>query len=302
MGISIDSTIIINSLITSLLRGGFYSLMAMGLSLVFGVMNIANFAHGEMYMLGAYFSYIFFSNFGLHPLVAIVLAAVAVFIVGIILERTLFYPLRIRSKKNWLMNTFLLTLGVSIILQNVVRMVMGSKYFGITNYWKGSVPFAGMNIPYDRIVGFAIALFAIIGLMLFLNKTRLGCAIRAVSQDPTGAELVGIDLATIHVFTFGLSCALAALAGGALLAIAPANPYVGIAPLNKSWFVLILVGIGNVGGSIVGGLIVGVLETIAVMYFGASWMDVISLCVIILILLLKPNGLFGKKGVKSAVE
>ena len=292
----------VNSLITSLLRGGFYSLMAMGLSLVFGVMNIANFAHGEMYMLGAYFAYFFFVALELNPLVSIFASAACVFVIGMILERSLFFPLRLRSKGNWLMNTFLLTLGISIIAQNAARMFIGSRFMGITNYWQGSVPFAGNNIPYDRVVGFGIAMVAIVALMIFLNKTQFGCAIRAVAQDSTGAELVGIKLSRVYTFTFGLSCALAALAGAALLAISPANPSMGMSPLNKSWFVLILVGIGNVGGSIVGGLIVGILETFAVMYIGSSWMDVTSLCIIIIILLVKPNGIFGKKGVKSAVE
>lgn len=288
--------------VTAILRGGLYSLMAIGLSLVFGVMNIANFAHGEFYMLGAYFAFFAFSLFGLGPVASIILAAVLAFIVGAVTEKLLFYPLRLRSKKNWLMNTFLLTLGVSIILQNGVNMIWGSEYRGITEYWPGNIKIPGMAVSNDRMVGFLIAVAAIAVFVFFLNKTRTGRAIRAVSQDETGASLVGINLNNIHTLTFALSCSLAALAGACLLSITPAYPTMGINPLYKSWFVLILVGMGNVGASIVGGLIVGFLETISYVQFGAGWQDVISLLVIILILLIKPNGIFGKKGVKSAVE
>lgn len=289
-------------LVTAILRGGLYALMAIGLSLVFGVMNIANFAHGEFYMIGAYFAYFAFSSFGLGPVPSIAIATVLAFVVGVIVERLLFYPLRLKSKKDWLMNTFLVTLGLSIIMQNVVKMVWGSEYMGITEYWPGTVKVPGMEISIDRLVGFLIAVVAITGFVLFLNKTRVGRAIRAVSMDETGASLVGVNLNNIHTLTFALSCALAALAGACLLSITPAYPSMGINPLYKSWFVLILVGMGNVGASIVGGLIVGLLETVSYFQFGAGWQDVISLVVIILILLFKPNGIFGKKGVKSAVE
>lgn len=290
-------------LLTAILRGGLYSLMAIGLSLVFGVMNIANFAHGEFYMIGAYFAYFSFVTFDLGPAASIAIAGLLAFAVGAVVEKGLFYPLRLRSKKDWLMNTFLLTLGISIILQNGVKMIWGSTYRGIPGYWQGSVRFGEtMAVSMDRVVGFLIAMGSIAVFVYFLNKTQTGRAIRAVSQDETGASLVGIDLNRIHTLTFALSCMLAALAGACLLSITPAYPAMGVNPLYKSWFVLILVGMGNVGGCIAGGLIVGLLETISYFQFGAGWQDVISLVVIILILLFKPKGIFGKKGVKSAVE
>ncbi|MEL7563439.1 MAG: branched-chain amino acid ABC transporter permease [Dehalobacterium sp.] len=291
-------------LVTAVLRGGLYSLMAIGLSLVFGVMNIANFAHGEFYMIGAYFAFFAFSVFGMSPIVSIIVAGLLAFLVGAIVERGLFYPLRLRSKKDWLMNTFLLTLGISIIMQNGVKMLWGSTYRGITAFWPGRIKIGsgGMEIATDRVVGFFIAVAAIAAFVFILNKTKVGRAIRAVSQDETGAGLVGVDLKNIHTLTFALSCMMAALAGACLLSITPAYPVMGVNPLYKSWFVLILVGMGNVGASIVGGLIVGLLETISYFQFGSGWQDVISLTVIILILLFKPNGIFGKKGVKSSVE
>ena len=290
-------------LVTAILRGGMYSLMAIGLTLVFGVMNIGNFAHGELYMLGAYFAYFAYTAGHMGPIPSILLAGVLTFIVGIILEKSIFYPLRKRTKDQWLMNSFLVTLGLSIILQNTVKLIWGSTYRGITQYWDGRVDWlSSMSISMDRVVGFLIAVATIAVFVVFLNKTRVGRAIRAVSQDETGAGLVGIKLNSIQTLTFGLSAMLAGIAGAALLSINPAYPAMGLQPLYKSWFVVILVGMGNVGASIIGGLIVGLLETVTTSYFGGGWQDVFSLSVIILILLFKPSGLFGKKGVKSAVE
>ncbi|MDZ4131985.1 MAG: branched-chain amino acid ABC transporter permease [Dethiobacteria bacterium] len=290
-------------LATAILRGGLYALMAVGLSLVFGVMNIANFSHGEFYMIGAYFAYFGLTVFNLGPLPSIVFAGLIAAIIGVIVERGFFKPLRRKSKKGWLMNTFLLTLGISIIMQNTVRMIWGSQYRGVTQYWEGRTSLlTNMEVANDRIVAFCIAMVAITLLWYFLTYTRTGRAIRAVSQDETGSSLMGIDLNWIHTLTFSLSCSLAAIAGASLLSINPAYPTMGVSPLYKSWFVLILVGMGNIWGSIYGGLIVGLLETISIYQFGAGWQDVISLAIIILILLFKPSGLFAKKGVKSVLE
>lgn len=292
----------VDLLVTAIMRGSIYSLMSVGLSLVFGVMNVANFAHGELYMVGAYFSYFAFRVFGLGPISSMVFGAAAAFVLGIILEKAMFTPLRKRSSKNWLMNTFLLTLGISLVLKNGFKIMWGNEYRGITAYYAGRISIGSMSVTIDRIVAVVVAVAAITALMLFLGRTRTGRAIRAVSMDSTGASICGVSLSRIYTLTFALSCSMAALAGGCLLAITPAYPDVGTSPLYKSWFVLILVGMGNVGGSIVGGLIVGILETASVYLLGSEWQDVFSLSIIILILLIKPNGIFGKKGVKSAAE
>jgi branched-chain amino acid transport system permease protein len=159
-----------------------------------------------------------------------------------------------------------------------------------------------MSISTDRVAGFGIAIAVILAFVLFMNKTQTGRAIRAVSQDETGSSLVGIDLNRIHTLTFALSAMLAGVAGACLLSINPAYPSMGLNPLYKSWFVAILVGMGNVGASIVGGLLVGLLETVTYSYVGGGWQDVISLGIIILILLFKPKGLFGVKGIKTVLE
>jgi branched-chain amino acid transport system permease protein len=279
--------------ITGVLRGGLYALMAVGLALVFGVQNICQFAHGEFYMIGAYMAFFAVTTFGFNPILAILFAALATFVVGVLIERSAFLPLRRRSE-GWVMNAFLLTVGLSFVLQNAVLAIWGPTYRGVTEYWKGYVRLtAGLNISYDRVASFLIAIAAIGALWLFLQRTRTGRAIRAVSQDERGAMLIGINLGRIHALSFGLSTALAGLAGASLLSLTQAYPSVGFRPLVESWFVVMLVGLGNIPGAIVGGFIVGMLESASYYFLGAGWQDVITLFVLILILLFKPSGLFG---------
>lgn len=291
-----DITILWELIIVGMLRGGLYILMAMGLSLVFGVMKIPNFAHGEFYMLGAYFAYYSFAVWGLPPPLAIIIAGVAGFLCGALLERTTFYPLRKRSRRDWIMNSFLVTAGISFILQNLTLSFVGADFKGVPKYWSGSLALStGMNISLDRVVGFSIAMVSVGVFWLFLKKTKTGNAIIAVSEHETGAMLMGIELNKIHTLTFALSSMLAAIAGAALLSIIPAYPAMGLQPLYKSWFVVILVGLGNIEATIIGGFIVGLIEAAASFGVGAMWQDVISLSIIILVLLFKPTGLFGGK-------
>ncbi len=273
-----------------------YALMAVGLSLVFGVMKIPHFAHGEFYMLGAYTAYFVYAVFRLPPLVAILSAAFTGLLAGVLAEKLMFSPLRRRHAEQWVLNTFLVTVGLSFVMQNAALALWGGQYRGITQYWHGSIQlFSGMHISVDRAISFIIAIFCIVGLWWFLDFTRMGKAIRAVAQDETGALLVGIDLDQIHTITFGLSSLMAAIAGASLLSLNPAYPTVGLAPLYKSWYVVVLVGLGNMAGAIPGGFIVGLLETFSYYAFGSGWQDVISLSILILILLFKPAGLFGSR-------
>jgi branched-chain amino acid transport system permease protein len=296
-----DWTIIQNLLVTGILRGGLFALMAVGLALVFGVMNICHFAHGEYYVLGAYAAYFAYVTYGLNPLLAIIVAALLGFLAGAITERLLFFPLRKRSKGEWVMNAFLLTAGLSVVLQSVYRLVFGDRYYGITQYWDATIHIFGMTVAADRVMAFVIALLAIAGMWFFLQRTRTGRAIRAVSQDERGAMLVGIDLDRIQTLTFALGSMLAGLGGASLLSLSPAYPMAGNKPLIASWFVVTIAGLGNVQGAIIGGFIVGVFESVSYFYLGQGWQEVASLGLLILILLFKPTGLFGTE-IKSVWE
>jgi len=291
---------ILDILIAGIVRGGLFVMMALGLSIIFGVMNIPNFAHGEFYMIGAYVAYFANAVYGLNPILSIVLAALGGFCFGALIEKTAFSTLRRRSEGNWVMNSFLLTAGISIMLQNIAQAIMGVKYMGIRNYWEGNINILpNVSISIDRFAAFTIAMVTVLLFWAFLNKTKTGNSIRAVSENESGAMLVGINLDKVFSLTFALGAMLAAIAGAALLSINPAYPTIGLAPLYKSWYVVILVGMGNIWGTIIGGFIVGLIEAFSYYNLGAGWQDVVSLIIIMIILALKPSGLFGKsvKGV-----
>jgi branched-chain amino acid transport system permease protein len=295
--------------------GGMWALLAAGLALVFGVMNIPHFAHGESFMVGAYVGYFVFTPLSqflkenpnrllnvLAPAVGVVIAAIVGAILGAIIERLVFAPLRKRTRAGWVMNTFLLTVGLSFVLVNGTTLVLGPNFRGIPRYY--DVPpleFLGMRVAVDRIFAFAIALITIAALTFFMQRTRTGRAIRAVSQDETGAEIVGINIGFIHTLTFSLATAMAAMAGAALLFMFQAYPTVGLKPLYFSWYVVMLVGLGNVYGAIVGGFIVALLQTATQQFIGIAWEDVVPTAVMILILILVPSGIFGSevKGIQE---
>lgn len=297
------------TLINAVVTGGMWALMAAGLSLVFGVMNVVNFAHGEFFMVGTLVGYFVFTPVSaylkehpapvlqaLAPFLGILAAALVGAVLGVVLERLVFHPLRVRTQEQWIMNTFLLTVGVSVILINGVQLLFGTNFKGITYYWEAPpLQIFGISVSVERAVVFVLAMVIMGAFWYFLRQTRTGRAIRAVSQDETGALMVGINLDRIQVLTMGLSSALAALAGASLLFMFPSYPTVGLKPLYIAWYVVILVGLGNVAGALVGGFLVALLQTLTGFYIGPGWEDVIPTAFVMLILLIKPSGLFGSE-------
>lgn len=282
-------------LITSFFKGGVYILISMGLTLVYGVMRISNFAHGECYLVGTYAVYFGVTKFGMNPFLAILFAAVVGFVLGAVVERLCFHPLRRKADKDWIINTFLVSAGLSFILQNGLQMLFTANQLGVPYLWQGTITIGSIRIPLDRLIAFFVALLFMGGFYLFLNKSKTGSAIRAVSEDETGAMLMGVNISSIHTLTFGLSTMLAAVAGAALISVTPAYPTGGEKPLYTAWFVVILVGLGNLEATIVGSFAVALIESLSNYYFGAIWQECVSLAVIILVLIFKPAGLFGKK-------
>lgn len=297
------------------ITGGMWALLAVGLALVFGVMNIPHFAHGESFMVGAYIAYFTFTPLydylaqnpspflnTVAPFICFLAAALGGAVMGIIIERFIFAPLRHRTKKGWVMNAFLLTVGLSFILTNGTTLVLGPNFRGIPRYWNvDAIEILGAYLTVDRIIAFVIAILSIGALWFFLRRTRIGRAIRAVSQDETGAQLVGINLDFIHTLTFSLATAMAALSGASLLFLFQAYPTVGGTPLYYAWYVVMMVGLGNVAGAIIGGFIVALLQTATQLFVAVSWTTVLPTAVMIIVLLLIPSGIFGTevKGVQE---
>ena len=303
VGIHKGPYIIANSVVT----GGMLAMVSMGLALVFGVMNVAQFAHGEFFMIGTLVGYFVFSPLNnyqtMHPspmlaavapLIGIIGAGIVGMIIGALTEVLIFSELRRRSRTNWVMNTFLITLGISIILANGDQLLFGVSPRGIVRYWSGKpLNLMGVIISRDRIMALLISAVMVTGFWAFMKYSKTGRAIRAVSQDETGALSVGINLTAIQIITMSLSCGLAAVAGATLLFIYPSYPTVGLEPLYMAWFVVILAGLGNIMGAAICSFIVALLKVATIEYIGMGWDFVVPTAIITLILIIKPSGIFG---------
>ncbi len=318
-GITVLSTVVIALLATvdrggyvlvnAIVTGGMTALVAMGLTLTLGVLNIPMFAHGEYFMIGSLTAYYVFTPINTYmqnhpdsmlaiwgPLVTVLAAMVVGAVAGVISEVLVFRQLRKRSRENWVMNSFLLTVGLSVVLINAHQLFFGADFKGITRYFSGMpVTIMDVFISRDRVIAFLLAAVVVGAFWFFMTYTRTGRAIRAVSQDETGALIVGIGLNGIMMLTMALSCALAAIAGAGLLFMYPAYPAVGLEPLYMAWFVVILSGLGNVLGAVMGAFMVALLKVLTVEYIGAGWDFVVPSALIILILIFKPSGIFGSE-------
>jgi branched-chain amino acid transport system permease protein len=228
------------------------------------------------------------------PLIAVLGAMCAGVVAGAIIEKLVFYQLRKRTREQWLLNCFALTVGLSVILINGHQLIFGTDFKGIVAYWDvPSVSIFDVYISVERIFAFFLAMITMIIFWAFLNFSKTGRAIRAVSEDEVGAKMVGIEINGIQTLTMALSCGLAALAGGALLFMFPSTPTVGLAPLYYAWFVIIVVGMGNIAGAAMGGFIVALIQLLTRVYIGEGLEFVVPSALMVLILLLKPSGIYG---------
>ena len=291
----------------TIIMGAMLALVSMGLALVFGVMNIPQFAHGEYFMIGTLAAYYIFTpihNYlGQHP--SAVLEFLAPFagilgglmvgcIAGALTEIFVFRVLRNRSRANWVMNSFLVTVGLSVILMNADQVIFGSNTKGISRYWSGkSLQIFDVFLSRDRVMSLIISAVVVTTFWAFMKYTRIGRAIRSVSQDEAGALIVGINLNAIQILTLSLSCGLAAIAGATLLFIYPSYPTVGLEPLYMAWFVVIFAGLGNVMGAAVCSFIMALIKVTTIEYLGTGWHFIVPAAIIIFILIFKPSGIFG---------
>jgi branched-chain amino acid transport system permease protein len=281
----------------------------MGLALTLGVLNIPMFAHGEYFMIGslvAYYVFAVISGFlNTHPdsvlavwgpLITILAAMIVGALAGVFSEVFVFRQLRKRSRENWVMNSFLLTVGLSVVMINAHQLFFGADFKGITRYWSGPpINVMDVFISLDRAYAFILSAVVVAVFWFFMTYTRTGRAIRAVAQDETGALIVGIGLNGILMLTMSLSCVLAAIAGAGLLFMYPSYPSMGLEPLYMAWFVVILAGLGNVLGAVMGAFIVALLKVLTVEYIGSGWDFVVPSALIIAILIFKPSGIFGSE-------
>jgi branched-chain amino acid transport system permease protein len=291
-----DPAILSELVFQGLVRGAMYALMGIGLSLIFGILGVVNFAHGEFFMLGTYAMYFVSAALGLPFLAGIAAAAIALFVIGVVLERALLEPLRRRAGRDWLLDSFVLTIGLMVILQNLALLGFGSRRRGVTTLVEGSFEIGNVTITYERLAILALAVVIVGLLAAYIRFTATGKAIRATAQHPEAAQTLGIDINRIYTVAFGIGAALAGTAGALLISIFPAFPTVGYQPVLKSFAVVILGGLGSIPGAIAGGFVLGIVEAYAIFFMSAGWQSVITPLIIILVLMFRPQGLFTAQG------
>jgi branched-chain amino acid transport system permease protein len=275
-------------IISGILSGALYAMVALGLALIFGVMRIINVAHGPLLMLGAYTTFFLYSAFGLNPYLSVPISMAVLFAVGLLLERTLVF--RVIDAPE--LSSLLLTFGVSIALVNGAQLAFTSDLRAV-EYLTGSWVVGPFALSKSRVVAFAFASGLTAAAFAFLQSTRLGKAIRATSQSREVAMVCGIDVGAIHRFTFGLACALAA-AGGALISVIVAiQPEMGQIWTFKSFLVIVLGGAGNYPGALLGGLLLGLVEQLASLFLTTQLSEVVAYVLLVLVLLVRPTGLLG---------
>ena len=278
-------------LLNGILLGGLYAVMALGLALVWGVLNIVNLAHGSFIMLGAYVSWHLYPYLHIDPFLGLPITAVVMFGVGYALQRGLL-NLIVRAP---MFNTLLITFGIDVVLTYLAQMAFSADFRTINPSYAGnSIQLGVVVLPLARLLAFGVAIVLTVGMWLFLLHTRLGRAIRATAQNLVAARLYGVEPRHLYAMTFGIGIALAGAAGGLYGTVSQINPYIGGALTAKSFAIGIIGGLDNPLGVIVGGLALGIVESLAVLYIGATFADVASFSVLVLVLIVRPSGLLGR--------
>lgn len=286
-----DITTLLQVLIWGLTAGCIYILMAVGLNMIFGVMKVVNFAHGEVMMVGAFASYWLWSLTNLNPYIVMFPSMLLVGGFGIIIERFGFRKVMGTGK----LNEIFLSLGLIYILQNLAVKLWSDDVRKIDSPYGSMILDMGMlNITYDRLIAIAFTALILICLHLFLTKTDLGRALRATSQNHGAAMLMGVDVNRIYMLSFGIGAALAAAAGTVQGILSPFTPYMGTIPGIMAFAVIIIGGLGSVPGAIVAGLLLGVVQNFTIFYFGGAWKEAVAFIMLIIVLVFKPTGLFGE--------
>jgi branched-chain amino acid transport system permease protein len=277
----------------------FYALIALGIALIFGVLKIVNFAHGEFYMLGGYSSYLAVTLLGLPPVFGVIFAVVFLMAVGTLIERALIQPIHAGQVDRPDEYSIMITFALSIMLLNLANSVFGPWPQRPDPILSGIVVFGELIIPGDRLSAAGVGVVLIVGLLAILRYTWVGKAVRAVSQDRTAAETFGINVTRVSMLAFGAGAALAGAAGALIGPVFNVVPAMGMVPAMKAYIVVVLGGLGSIPGAIVGALILGQVEVFATILIpdtnrALAYKDAYGLVVLILVLLVRPQGLFGK--------
>lgn len=288
-----DVSVFIQTIVSGVLIGGLYALIALGMTLIFGVMRIINLAHGELLMIGMYTCFWLFNHWGVDPYVSIIVSVPLLFFLGLFLQRFIISPvIKAKAPEE---NQILLTAGIGLVLTNIALLIFSPNYYTVlTSYSNANVIIKNISISLPLLWNFLIAVGITGMLSLFLLKTDLGTSIRATAQNNDSAVLMGINTDRIMNITFGVGCALVGAAGTLFMPLYYVFPFIGGIFTLKAFIVVVLGGMGSATGAIVGGITLGVAESLGAAYISTGLKDVIGFVIFVLVLIFKPSGLVGK--------
>lgn len=289
--VAVDVRLVAQALVSGILNGGVYGIVALGLALIFGVMRIINFAHGAFMMLAMYLSYWAFVLAGVDPYLSVVLTVPALFVMGLVVQRYLINHVLAAPEHAQL----LLTLGIALVVQNAALALWSPDPRSISVPYTSAVWYVGeVAVGIPRLVAFGAAIVAALLLFLMLTRTDLGKAMRAAAEEAEGARLVGIDVAHIYAVAFGLGLACVAVAGTVVLPYFRVEPHVGDVFVLIAFVTVVLGGMGNLVGALLGGLIIGVAESLGALLPG-SLKHLVVFTIFVVVLLFRPQGLLGAR-------
>jgi branched-chain amino acid transport system permease protein len=279
-------------IVNGLLLGGLYGIASIGFSMVWGVMGIINLAHGSFIMVGAYVSYLAFSRFGIDPFVSVPLSMVTLFVLGYAVQRLLLN----RLMRTSLLLSLVLTFGLDLVLVNLCLLLFSADLRSVnTSYSGSSLEIGNFLVPYVRLAAFVLALVLAGGFYLFLNRTKAGQAILATALDKEVARLMGIDPYQVYALTAGAGAALAGAAGSLGSMLFPISPSMGVTFIGSVFVITVLGGIGSIEGAVLAGMVYGLIQSFAASFLGVSYQTLVAFAMFLLILVLRPQGLLGKR-------
>jgi branched-chain amino acid transport system permease protein len=283
-----SSEIFWQSMVNGLTMGMIYVLIALGLTLLYSIMHIVNFAHGEIYMLGGFVSYFLVTRLGFSYFLSLPMTMAILFMLGIVLEKLFFS--RVRGN---FMHCLLVTLGISLIFQSLGWTFFGTEDVNVPSPISGVIKFGIIFIPKQRLLSALIGLFLVGLLYLLISKTKIGRHMRAIEQDSEAAELFGVNINLVNMVALGIGFALAAVGGALIGAIFVLNPSIGLVPMLKAFVIIIMGGLGSIGGCIVAGLLLGVIDSVIATLLGANLAYAVAFAILILIIIVRPRGFAG---------
>jgi branched-chain amino acid transport system permease protein len=284
-------SLFIQQVMNGIMLGSVYSLVALGLTLEYGILHIPNFAHGALYMVGAYFTFLLATALGLNFWLAMIVAMIALGLIGVLVERLVFRPLMLESP----LSSFIAAIGLIFIFVDGALNIFGPDFKRFPPTHTQVLHVLGITITFQRIIIVVVTISLIVLLHLFIKKTTMGATIEATAQDREGAQLMGINVKRVRMIVFALGTALASAAAALIAPIHLVHPGMGGPVILKAFVILILGGMGSIPGAIIGGFIMGLVESLSGGYISTSYNEVFAFGVLVTVLAIRPTGLFGAK-------